>query len=811
MSVSLDVAWMNVGFFLDMIRDRGGKLDAARELIDVLVRFGQASLVSSLLDKFGEDDKPELYRAMALAYARIGDPDSFAEVFKKLPDDVKLEVLSEAIMEGNIDKDRMINILREYLAGMKSVDYNDEDVCYSMAIILSYIGDYTRARGFVNNFCSLIKVKEYTFMREFFEIMDELKCISIKMMIGDRQDGLRRLKKTIQKIENLEESRRDTIVIEICDVLSRYGLYDRALEFAKKYMTEESKSACIAVIVENMLKGTDKDSVQKVIEGIMENIRGNPDIILRLSILLRRYDVDYWRELFDKVYVDDLEKISVDVLLDLVEELADNDYIDMLDKISQVPIYWEDLREKPELLLKYVYVLYSIGKIRGGAKILEDYINRILITRERRVDPLLPAYYLKSFLVGMKRYPEILAEVGLDKRLQEKLESLSREVPIPDAVMRFLDEITDHEYKSIAMERIAEEILLENRCVGVEKILILVPEQDRLEDLICRVARNLATRGEITDALSCLNLIKDEKKKLDLLLAMEHRCALKLCKELPGLLKMTIRTMSKVKEKIEVDPVEEAKIRLDLAIVFKFAGKEKDYRSALDEAIKRLEKIKPRNIKDILKCKIAAESYGYYAAALYVLGDPRSDSLLKEALNYVNMIPQRLRIRTLAKIMMWLLFADWFSVALQLVQMEGMDKIIPLVRTALIQEYVRSERFDEALDTALSIAPDDRSKVETYINYAQAILRTPAKSKIPEILEKAEGLCRGLDDDTIKIRLLAKIAGMYARIGITDKAEEIIKNITEEANKIKDSKTKNSLLAEMAPALYLIEHHKMTS
>lgn len=799
----------NVKLLVRMIKDDDERTTILEGVMETLLKFGCDSYISELIDIFGVEIKDELYKRLTISAAKLGRNDAFKMFFEKIPNEDKLEVLADVIVDSRLDEKELVSIVSQYIKSIRSVNYNDEDVCYNMALILSFLGDYVRSRSFTNSFCALIKKKELAFMKEFFEIMDEIKCAFLKMSVGDKFDGLRILRRVIPKVNNLDRAKRASLILEACDVASRYGFYDEAMKFLDYLESVSQKSASIEVIFENALKNKEDDTkVMSLVKRANMLLGKNVELLLRLSIILRKYNNEKWRNIFSHISPEEIEKVNLDILMDLIEEIADNDFRDMLDEILKVPIYWEDLKMKPELLFKYAYVLYCSGRISGGAKIFDDYINDILVTKERKLDPQFPVYYIKSFVVALKRFPDTLRQIDFDERLHEKLVSIEKEIPLPRKVLQLLELISDHRYKSEAVEKIAEEVLTKLRCVGIEKVITLVPEKERLEELITRVARKLAIEGDVTDAISCLDLISDIKKKLDVMLAMEHRCALKLCDELPGLLKMTIKTVNEAKGKIDVDPVEEAKIRLDLAIVFKFHGKEKDYINSLNEAIKRLESIKPKKMDDIMANKITAESYGYYAAALYVLGDERSDALLKEALKYSNLLTSGLRTRVLMKIITWLVLAGWYSAVFELLQLEGMEKVLPIVRTSLIKEYVKNERYEEALKTALSISFNPIDEIDTYINYAYEIARTPEADTVPEILEKAKEKCQKIEDNETKLRFMIRIASAYAKAFRSAEAEKIIDSILEQVKSISDVEKRDRYLALIVPVVYIIETQK---
>ncbi len=810
MDASLEIALENIKLLLKMIRDDDDKLLALEGVSEILLKNDYVSMLDRITEELSDELKSEFYKRLALIAAKNGVADIFRDSIEKIPSEEKLEILAEVVVENKLDQKELIEILKNFLKSLKSVDYNDEDICYNMAVILSFLGDFTRSRGFANSFCSLIKTKEFTFMREFFKVMDEIKCAYLRMCIGDKTDGIRLLQKILPKVKNLDEARKATLIIEACDVASRHGFYEEAIKFSSYLDSDTNKSSLMEIIFENALRnGEDDQKIKELVRRANMALGKNVEALLRISIVLRKYNNAQWKDLFSRITPGDLEKINLPALLDIIEDIAECGFKDMLEEVLKVPIYWEDLKMKPVLLFKYAYMLYSQGRISGGAKILDDYINDIIVTKERKLDPQFPIYYLKSLIEAIKNYPDKLEEVDFDKRLHEKLVSLEKEIPLPIKVTRILDEITIPKYKDLAVERIAEEILTRLRCVGIEKILTLVPEKERLEELISRVARKLAIEGDVTDALSCLELISDTKKRLDILLAMEHRCALKLCSELPGLLKMTIKTVNEVKRKIDVDPVEEAKIRLDLAIVFKFHGREKDYKNSLNEAIKRLEGIKTTSKDNILSNKILAESYGYYASALYVLGDERSNELLKKSLEHVNELPSKLRTKVLIKIITWLLFAGWYSVVFELLQLEGLESALPLVRSSLIKEYVKNERYEEALDTALSISMNIVDEVDTYICYASELVKTPKAEEVADILKKTMEKCNKITDYDTKMRFLIRIASTYAKSKNLSEAEEILNKLIEEVRGIEDEEQRCKYLALIAPALYLVEKSKV--
>lgn len=807
--MSLNIAIENVRLLLKMIRDPSKKIDALKSVLEVALSFGPIDPLLEIVKSEESPDTEELYSTLAITCAYEGHYDLFSKYLEKVSEEYRPEVISEAILGGKLDNNALMGIVKDFLKRLKKVDYSDEDLCFNLAVVFSFIGDFTRARGFVNSFCLLIKNKEYTIMEVFFRVMDELKCAHLRILIGDRNDGLRSIQKLLDRIERLNPTQKSTILLSTCDILSRHGFHDEALAIIRRFSKEVKVGPILGVVIENILqKNTDRETLDRVLKQINTVIGSDPEACIQIAVALRKHNIDRWKEFFERIKIEELEKIDIGVLLDIMETLADNNFLDMLEKVSEIPIYWEDLKRNQELLFKYIYTLYASGRIRGGAKILEDYINSVIISGRKELHPSLPAYYLKSFLVAKDKFPEELAEVGLEEKLNKKLKLLERERVLPISVERILSDISNPKYKNRAVERVAEEILLESHCVAMDRIQVLIPEKERLEELIVRVAKRLMMEGEVVDALSCLDVIDDKKRKLDVLLAMEHRCALKLCRELPRLLKMTIKTINELKGKMEIDPAEEAKIRLDLAIAFKFAGKKDEYLDSINKAVRMLKGLKPRNPNDIRSNRVAAEIYGYYAATLYVLGDPRSDELLKESLNYINMLPSRLRLRTLIKIMTWLLFADWFSVIFQLVRLEGIEPILPLVRRTLIDEYVRNERYDEALETALSLAVSAKDMIDTYIHYAKVILNTPVKRKILDILAKAWDEREKIDDEIEKMVYGLRIAEVYARAGVINKAEEIVNSILDKAYSLDDVEKKDMLLAEIAPIYYVIESSK---
>ncbi|MEX0568587.1 MAG: tetratricopeptide repeat protein, partial [Candidatus Njordarchaeota archaeon] len=762
-----------------------------------------------IIEKADIKEKEEIYKSLAIILGKAGDLDNFRKSIKQLSIESKMEVLYEVIQDTKLDEKDLNQIIGEFLMELKSVDYDDEDACKYMTNILAYLGDYTRARGFANSFCSIIKTKDYSFLGESFRLLDEVDCADLKMILGDKKDGLEILKKVAEKAKNANKSRLFTYIFNIVDIASKHGLYDEAIKFMNMLEVTAQRGSCASIVLEYAYKKK-SDMVDKLIEEISSSIDNDAEALLRVSTVLRKYNNEKWREFFERISMEDVEKIDVLVLIDILEQMADNGFDDMLEKLAQVPIYWEDLKRDVESLFKYAYILYATGRIAGGSKVFEDYINEVVTSKEMRIEYSFPIYYLKASLTAIKRYPEKIKEIDFDERLQEKLTLLQKHIILPQSIEQFLEKIKTPKYRKIASEKIAEEILLKHKCVGKEKVLILIPEKERLDEIISRVARRLMDRGNFADAITCVNLINDNNLRFELLTAMEHRCALKLCKELPTLLKRTIAMVEEMKKKNKLETVDEAKIRADLAIVFKFAGKNKEYEESLNEAIELAKNMAPKVEGNIIAEKNVAEVYGYLAASLYVQGDPRSDELLKKSVKYVLQLPKGLRIRVLLKIIIWLLFAGWFSAVMELLQLEQIRAALPLIRASLIDAYVRNEMYDEALNTALSMCASELDEIETYISYANSLIDTPKREEANKYLEMAMSRCSNLADEETKIRTTIKIAEAYARAGIIDKAREILTSLSEKIKTIKDNETREKLISLMAPAYYLIETASIT-
>ena len=790
----------NVRLLLDLIEDEDDRTDVAGHVCEVLVSHGFTEYAFSLAEEVGSED---IYASLALACARAGDLDGMHRALDRVSDQRRMEVLAEIAMEGKLDKAELAKIVGEYLRTVKSVDLDDEDVCYNMAVLLASVGDYTRARGFANNFCSLIVSRESLMVDELFRMLDGVRCAGLKMIVGDREEGARFLRKSLGDLEKLDDARRFTVVFDACETLSKHGLFSQALELLGRLEDNSRRGVCLCVILENALRSGSWDDVKAILDKAKRIVDMTPENMLRVGIILRKYGVDEWEQYLEKVPPESLEGMDLRFLLDIMEDLVDSGYFDVLERICRVPIYWEDLRRSPELLLRYAYILYATGRISGGAKIFDDYVSDIVVTKERKMDPAFPAYYAKAYIVASRKYPEELAEANFDSRLNERLKAISKEILLPPTVVGILDEISDIRRRVVAIESIAEEILVESRGAVADKIITLIPERERIDDVISRVAKRLAVEGEVRDAITLIDLIEDSEKRLDTALAITHRCALKLCKELPSLLKIVIRARATAKKK-DVGPVEESKIRVDLAIVFKFAGKRKDYEISLREAERLLNTIRPSGPGDIAAYRSLADGYGYLAAALYVLGDGRSDETLKRAMDYVMKLPEALRMRSLVRLVTWLLFAGWFSAVFEILQIEGLEAALPMVRRALIEAYVRNEMYDEALSTAMSMAMSPMDEVDTLIHYAKAISKTSAKGRALDLLENALKKCEEMEDVSLRLRYMIRIAEVYARVGVIDKARSLADALRKEIASMGNGE-RDEYLAMLATVYFLIE------
>lgn len=788
--MSLSIFLENLRLMLETVRDR---TEAISELVDEFIKENKWSLLDSVLEGLTYD-KNAIYKAICISAGRNGDWGLFEKYFSELLPREKLDVVVELIDEKILQGAKAVDLIKESFKGIGKVDIGDMDLTRSMAIAFSILGDYTRARFLTNTFCSLAEAKRKFMTSKIFGLADEIECFNLILYVGDKHIANERLRRLIA---NIESYGAQSLWMPLIDILSKHGMHDEAMRLVDKIDTDIDKSISLSIIAER----AGGEYIRNIIDYLNQNI-SDPIAIMTMGVTLRRIGYDEWEAVFRKG-LEGLEgNIDVARFVDFLEMLADNDYKDLLDKALEKRVNMADITiNYSRSTLKYAYSLLVDGKLEASIRLLDEYMNDLFLKKKEREDVDFVIYYAKAILKGIKHIGDKVLEFDFHQRLQDKLYASIRELELPQEIKDLLNKITDEEYRIRAVKRILEEELYRSKCVVADQLerVFLVP-RSLIDDILSSVAKRLVQEGNVTDAVACLDRIMDKNERFTVLSSVTHRCALAMRRDaLVTLLKKLIVMKSRLRI---VDPIEDVKIRADLAIVFKFSGREKEYKDSLREAFDLIQQLKPSEKFDYNYYRKIAEAYGYLAAALYVLGEKAAEKSLQETLKAIRILPTSMKFPILAKLTSWVTLAGWLPIVYQFLQIKGLGKLKKFVATILSENYVFQGMIDSAIEEIEALVVENKDKLDIFLSLAKILARKRDHEGAEILLDRIEDLLKGLEG-LDKMMYEGELAGVYAILGEKEKALKIADKIYEEALKQQDLGIRNQLLAYVVPVKYI--------